>query len=69
MEKRGYEILTRKCLLVFKFFRFFFIEQPIKPGYRKYKGLFQFEARNPDEISFMLGDTIWVGKLIHIWIM
>ena len=30
------------------------------PGFRKFKGLFQFEARNPDELSFDVDDVVWV---------
>lgn len=31
------------------------------PGYRKFRGLFQFDARNSDELSFTTGDIVWVG--------
>ena len=32
------------------------------PGYRKFRGMFQFEARNHDELSFDVGDIVWVRK-------
>lgn len=37
-------------------------EKPAKPGYVKYMGLFAFEARNPDELTFNPGDIIWVRR-------
>ena len=30
------------------------------PGYKRYRALYQFEARNHDELTLMQGDTVWV---------
>ena len=35
---------------------------PTVGGLRKYQALYQFDARNADELSFMPGDTIWVSQ-------
>lgn len=35
------------------------------PGAATYKAMFQFEARNPDELSLTTGDIVYVSSVCH----
>lgn len=40
--------------------------QPPKPGYVRHQAMYQFDARNTDELSLKVGDIIWVSAAVTI---